>query len=97
MHRLIALLFCFLVSVALAQNPNDPDTAEPGSVEAIARDTTDQKFVNPWVSYVPDSTTVTSPSEFLGHVVGAAGDLTHTTKIYAYMRKLAEAIGSSRC
>jgi hypothetical protein len=90
MHRLVAMLFCFLVSVAYAQNQYAPDTAEPGSAEAISRFTTDPKFVNPWVAYVPDSTTVTSPTKYLGHVVGAAGELTHSAKVYGYMRQLAE-------
>jgi len=34
-----------------------PDAPEPGSVEAIAEATTDPKFLNPWVSYVPPTIT----------------------------------------
>jgi len=67
-----------------------PDKAEPGSVEAIAKFTTEPRFGNPWVAYVPDSATVVSPSEYLGHVVGAAGELSSTARIYGYFRKLAE-------
>ncbi len=67
-----------------------PDTAEAGSVEAIAKFTTEARFGNPWVAYVPDSATVPSPTKYLGHVVGAAGELTSTAKIYGYFRKLAE-------
>jgi len=66
-----------------------PDTPEPGSVEAIRADTTEARFGNPWVAYVPASATVTSPTKYLGHVVGKAGELSRTEKIYGYFRELA--------
>jgi hypothetical protein len=78
------------ISQAQAANPYAPDTAEPGSAEAIAKFTTEPRFGNPWVAYVPDSATVMSPTKYLGHVVGAAGELSSTAKIYGYFRKLAE-------
>ncbi len=68
-----------------------PDAAEPGSVEAIARFTTDARFVSPWVAYVPDSKAVPSPTRFLGHLVGAPGELSKTAQIYGYFRALAKA------
>jgi hypothetical protein len=68
-----------------------PDTAEPGSREAIAAATTEARFLSPWVSYVPDKPGVPSPTQHLGHIVGAPGELTNTTKIYAYYRALAAA------
>jgi hypothetical protein len=68
-----------------------PDVAEPGSIEAIARFTTDPRFISPWVAYVPDSKIVPSPTRVLGHVVGASGDLSKTTEIYGYFRALAKA------
>ncbi len=71
-------------------DPYAPDKPEPGSVEAIAKYTTEPRFGNPWVAYVPDSPTVMSPTKYLGHVVGAAGELSSTTRIYGYFRKLAE-------
>ncbi len=83
-----AALLGILTSVtAMAQNP---DTPEPGSVEAIAAATTDPSFSNPLVNYVPDSKTVPSPTRFLGHIAGAPGELSNTTKVYGYFRKLAE-------
>ncbi|MCI0411383.1 peptidase [bacterium] len=92
-RRFVTLsLFIFLTSlIVVAQNPYDPDTPEAGSVQAIARYTTETKFGNPWVAYVPDSSTVPSPTKYLGHVVGAAGELSHTAKIYGYLRELAKA------
>ncbi|MFI5184832.1 MAG: M14 family zinc carboxypeptidase, partial [Vicinamibacteria bacterium] len=74
-----------------ADNPYGPDVPEPGSVEAIARFTTEPRFVSPWVAYVPASPNVPSPTRYLGHVVGAAGELTHAAKIQGYMRALAAA------
>jgi len=68
-----------------------PDVPEPGSVEAIAEATTDPKFLNPWVSYVPESSNVPSPSDFLGHIAGAPGELSRTTDVYGYFRALAAA------
>jgi hypothetical protein len=60
-------------------------------VEAIARFTTDPRFVSPWVAYVPASPTVPSPTRYLGHVAGAAGELTPSGPIQAYFRELARA------
>ncbi|MGD0781890.1 MAG: hypothetical protein ABSA30_03415, partial [Candidatus Aminicenantales bacterium] len=57
-------------------NPYAPDTPEKGSVEAIAGFTTEARFGNPWVAYVPASDSVPSPSRYLGHVAGAEGELT---------------------
>jgi Zinc carboxypeptidase len=68
-----------------------PDVAEPGSVEAIAKATTDPKFLSPWVAYVPQSSTVPSPTKFLGRIAGAPGELAGTEKTYAYCRALAAA------
>ncbi len=73
------------------KNPYAPDTPEKGSVEAIAKLTTEARFGNPWVAYVPASDTVPSPTQYLGHIVGAEGELSTTAKIYGYFRKLAEA------
>ena len=74
--------------VAHAQSP---DTPEPGSSEAIAAATTEARFITPWVSYVPEKPGIPSPTQQLGHIVGAPGELTNTTKIYAYYRALAAA------
>jgi hypothetical protein len=71
--------------------PWAPDVAEPGSVEAIARFTTDPRFISPWVAYVPESKSVPSPARLLGHVAGAAGELSKVSQIYAYFRALAAA------
>jgi hypothetical protein len=68
-----------------------PDKPEAGSIEAIARFTTEPRFNNPWVAYVPDSATVPSPTKFLGHLVGAPGELSKTGQIYGYFRALAKA------
>jgi hypothetical protein len=60
-------------------------------VEAIAKATTDAKFSNPWVSYVPESPSVPSPSDFLGHIAGAPGELSRSADVYGYFRALAQA------
>ena len=76
--------------------PYAPDTPEAGSVEAIANFTTETRFGNPWVAYVPASDTVPSPTKYLGHVVGAPGELTRTAQINGYFRALAEGVAAGR-
>ena len=66
-----------------------PDRPELGSAEAIAKLTSDPTYLSPWVAYLPDSETVPSPTEYLGYIPGAAGELTHAERIYGYMRELA--------
>ncbi len=89
-HVLIALI-AFLQSVATSASPSQipPDTPEPNSIEAIAAATTDPHFLSPWVSYLPQSSTVTSPQKFLGRIPGAPGEFVDSAKAYAYCRALA--------
>src|SRR6202048_2070937 len=68
-----------------------PDIPEPGSVEAIAKATTDPHFLSPWVSYLPQSSMVVSPQKFLGRIPGAPGEFVDSAKAYAYCRALAAA------
>ncbi len=81
----------FLVMSLHATDPYSPDQPEPGSVEAIARFTTDPQFLSPWVAYVPEAEGVPSPSDFLGRIMGAAGELTRMEDIAGYLEELAEA------
>jgi hypothetical protein len=67
-----------------------PDMAEPGSVEAIAKVTTDPHFLSPWVCYLPQSATVVSLQKFLGRIPGAPGEFVDNDKAHAYCRGLAE-------
>ena len=86
-----ALLLALLVPFALMAEDGRfaPARAEPGSAEAITELTSDPAFVSPWVAYLPDSETVTSPTEYLGYIPGTEGELTHSGTIYGYMRELA--------
>ena len=63
----------------------------PGSAEAIARNTTDPRYLSEWVASVPDSATVPSPSDVLSHIAGQAGELPNSDQIYGYYRRLAAA------
>jgi hypothetical protein len=95
MKRMLAALalsfgVCLLSTVLFAvQNPYAPDTPEAGSVEAIAKFVTETRFSNPWVSYVPESKTVISPTRYLKHLVGAPGELSTVAAIHGYFRELA--------
>ena len=88
MNRGASFALALLLSASLAADEQSPDTPEPGSREAIAAATTEPRFVSPWVSSVPDHPNVPSPTDFLGHIAGAPGELTRTEKIYAYYRAL---------
>jgi hypothetical protein len=95
MKRLVPVVVLLASYGASAQQSN-PDIPESGSSQAIAAATTDPRFLSPWVSYVPDHATVPSPSEFLGHIAGAPGELTKTDRLYAYYRALASATARVR-
>ena len=84
---LVLILVLALVTMSWAQAP---DTPEPGSEQAIAEATTEERFVSPWVSYVPEHSTIPSPTDHLGHIAGAPGELSSTETIYTYYRTLAE-------
>jgi len=88
--RWLAIAITWLL-VPLEASAQSPDTPEPGSIEAIAQETTDPRYLSSWVASVPDSPTVPSPTDFLGHIAGAADELPNSAKIYAYMRALAAA------
>ncbi len=93
------ILACLLVAatglapptIAGPSDPHAPDTPQPGSVEAIRRATTEEMFLNAWIDYVPESSSVPSPTDYLGHIAGAPGELSDTTEIYGYLRALAAA------
>ncbi|MFY9744110.1 MAG: M14 family zinc carboxypeptidase [Candidatus Sulfotelmatobacter sp.] len=84
----VCVLWLAFVLCAIAQNPDVP---EPGSSEAIAAATTGPHYISPWVSYVPQSQSVSSPEKFFGRIMGAPGELVGTEKAYAYARALAKA------
>src|SRR5262245_29073425 len=72
---LAGMLFLLITIFAHGQDLYAPDTAEPGSVESIRENTTDAKYLGHWVNYVPESSSVPSPTDFLGHIAGARGEL----------------------
>ena len=94
MFRQVLVWISSLALLAVSAIAQSPDIPEPGSVEAIAGATTDQHYVSPWVSFVPQSKAVPSPEKFLGRIMGAPGELLGTEKAYAYAR--AVAAGSPR-
>ena len=65
-----------------------PDRPEPGSVEKIREYTTAPEFLPESVAYVPDSDTVPSPTEVLGHLAGAPDELSSVSKVHGYFRAL---------
>src|SRR5678815_3026805 len=86
-------MICLALGTSLTAHAQSiaPDVAEPGSVEAIAKATTEPRFSSPWVSYIPASSTVPSPNAFYGRMAGAPGELVNSSQAYAYARALAAA------
>jgi hypothetical protein len=85
------VLASFLLLVAPLFAQEAADTPEPGTRAAIAAATTEPRFLSAWVADLPQSATVPSPTKYLGHIVGAPGELTRAEKIYGYYRALAAA------
>src|SRR3954471_2118524 len=86
MRRLIPILF--LLSIfSVAQKCLV--TTNPDYDKAIAVATTEKFFITELVDHLPQSSCVPSPDEFLHHIVGAPGVLTHVKDINEYMRLLA--------
>jgi hypothetical protein len=85
---LACMVLVFSVS-GEAQSGVAPDLAEAGSVEEIAKATTEAQFLSPWVSYIPVSAQLPSPRGFYGRMMGAPGELVDSAKAYAYCRALA--------
>jgi hypothetical protein len=83
-----AILMSLAPGLAPAQSVA-PDTAEAGSIEEIARATTEPRFLSPWVAYLPASSTVVSPRAFLHRIPGAPGELVDSAAAYGYCRALA--------
>ena len=83
----IAAMWLAMASATTAQ----ADVAEPGSLEDIARATTEPRFLSPWVDTIPASATVPSPRTFLHRIPGAAGELANSETTYAYFKALAQA------
>jgi Zinc carboxypeptidase len=86
---LVGLPLAGLPSASLAQADAPVDIPETGSVEAIAKATTEPHFISPWVAYLPASKTVPSPTRFFGRIMGAPGELVNSSDAYAYCRALA--------
>src|SRR4051812_2972551 len=89
MFRLLALMLFVLPPWLIAAKAQAPDAVEPGSVEAIASATSDSRFLSPWVSSLPLSRIVPSPTAFFGRIAGAPGEFVDSGKAYAYSRALA--------
>ncbi len=85
------LLVLFFSATLRAQISPLRDTPEPGSIDEISKATTESRFLSPWVSYLPASSSVPSPRAFFGRIMGAPGELVDSAKAYAYCRALAAA------
>jgi hypothetical protein len=87
---LLLVSFC-AAAQGYAQTVYAPDVPEAGSIEEIAKATTETRYSSPLVAYLPASATVPSPRRFFGRIPGAPGELVDTAQTDAYARALAAA------
>src|SRR5262245_25130404 len=93
---LSSIIGCWLPTLATAaakpattsSNLCAPDKPEPGSVEKIREYTTDPKYLPASVACIPEASGVPSPSDLLGHIAGAPGELSDTATVIKYFRAL---------
>ncbi|HXH62149.1 MAG TPA: M14 family zinc carboxypeptidase, partial [Fimbriimonadaceae bacterium] len=74
--------------LALTIAPANIDQAYSAKIKEY---TTEPFFLTDWVDTLPSSKSVPTPSDVLGHIVGAPDVLDYSKDIYAYMDKLAAA------
>lgn len=87
---LLALAVSAQEPAPVVSDPWTPDRAEAESAERIREYTTAPEYLPESVAYVPDSDTVPSPTEVLGHLVGAPDVLSKVADVHGYFRRLDE-------
>lgn len=96
--------FCLIFSVSAAGFAGGDEIPEMlGSLrvdrqssEAIRAATTEERFLTPLVSAIPDHPTIPGPRDFLGYIAGAPGEMTNVDEIHAYYRAIAAATDRAR-
>src|SRR5690348_7023959 len=92
MKHFFALAVFFFTQISAAQKPEvSADVPEAGTTDAIAKATTEARFLSPWVASIPASSKVPSPEKFFGRIMGAPGELANSEKSEAYLHALADA------
>src|SRR5690606_34438797 len=81
--------FVFSVAYTGGVAAQQPQNAE--YTAAIRQYTTEPFFLTPLVDYLPASSTVPTPKDVLGHVVGQPDVLHYPEEIYRYMREVEKA------
>ncbi len=82
----LSCAFSIIVTTSHAQQRMDQEYADK-----IAEFTTDERFVTEWVDHLPESTTVPSPLQYFGTIIGDPTTLHYSSEIYGYLRAVAEA------
>ena len=96
LRALMTVSYLALAGAAAADDTVLPDTVgglpvDKVSSEAIRAATTEKRFLNDWVSVIPDHPTIPSPRDYLGYIAGTAGEMTNVAEIHGYMRAIADA------
>jgi hypothetical protein len=82
---LLVLAAAAPLNPAQAQQPNDEDYTSQ-----IRQYTTEEFFLTPLVDHLPASTSVPTPQQFLGYVIGTPEKLTYPEDVARYMRAVAD-------
>ncbi|HUF05581.1 MAG TPA: M14 family zinc carboxypeptidase [Aridibacter sp.] len=92
----LAALAANLPAAAFAGGDEIPTTlgglpVDMESSRAIRAATTEERFLTPLVSAIPDHPSIPSPRDFFGYIAGAPGEMTNVGEIHAYYRAIAAA------
>lgn len=89
MKKLIAILCLTTAALASDDRPH-PGPFDDAYAAKIKEYTTDERFLNSLVDYLPASSTIPSPLSHFGEIIGAPGILHYSDEIYGYLRELAQ-------
>ena len=84
----IVAAFYAIICLQAAVGQNVDDKSYSAQIRA---NTTEPYLSTGLVNHLPKSSTVPTPQQFLGYIIGAPGHLTYSKDIYAYYRALAKA------
>ncbi|QQS40499.1 MAG: peptidase [Acidobacteriota bacterium] len=97
----LAALILNLPAAALAGGDEIPATlgglpVDMESSKAIRAATTEERFLTPLVSAIPDHPSIPSPRDFFGHIAGAPGEMSNAGEIHDYYRAIAAATNRAK-
>jgi len=89
--KLAAVILLIVVTPILRADPAAAQGNDEAYTAKILEFTTEPFFLTPYVDHLPESATVPTPLDVLGHIAGAADVLSYPEEVDEYMRAVAAA------